>query len=238
MRGTLQCCARAGALMCLLAPYAYGQAQYQNEELPTEPPNFSSTAPGWIGGVLEAEHTGPLIPWDGGQVAGEIVSQVWRIEEDGQQRFGFTYRFVVEEGAMAYATLDPAGWSEISILALGAMGDGFSTPASVPSLPPPGWTTWADGDPYTIAISPRGAPKLHWVGHLGGTVLLPGQQSSLIWFETDASGWGMSVATVLSNGGGAAAHILGPVHAPEPATVVLLLAGATLMRRRAPRANA
>lgn len=235
MRGTAQCCALAVALTCTFAPRASGHTQYQNDELPTLPPNFSSEVPAWLGGLLEAEYTAPLTLWDGTDAAGQVISQVWRIAEG--DRLGFTYRFIIEDGSLTYATLDPAGWSQTTILALGALGDGASTPAPVGSIPPPGWTTWADGDPYTIAISSRGAPKLYWTGYLGGTIIQGGQQSSLIWFETDATAWNASVATVLANGGGAAAHILAPAHAPEPATAVLLLAGTTLLRRKTPRTN-
>jgi hypothetical protein len=213
---------------------------FQNPELVTLPPHYTSGLPAWYVGAPVASLTGEMQPPTLGiPFTGEVVSEVFFVNGlDASGGLGFAYQFKLRADftadGMEAASMAPNGWGMFNIFDTGADGSGVSTPVPPGGMPPPGFENWADGDPYSIQRDAlTGAPEIRWTGALGGTELRGGQRSSIIWFETDAPEWTTSVVTLLDGGVGGSALILAPI--PEPTATVLGfvgLAAVALLKRR------
>lgn len=203
----------------------------QNPDLATQPPFYTDGLPPWVGGTLAASLDSLISPPTlGTPFVGIVHSEVWYVNGvDASGGLGFAYRFTLDPSYSAdgleSASFAPASWAAFTIFETGSDNSGTSTGVPAPSIPPAGFTSWTDGDPYTIKRDPfTGAPEIRWTGALGGTTMEGGQTSALIWFETDATLWTDSIVTLLDGGVGGSARILVPF-IPEPTGVVLGMIG-------------
>ena len=95
---------------------------------------------------------------------------------------------------------------------------------------------WTDGDPASIERSDQGYPALNFTtgifGSTDGNRIDPGgNQSALIWLETNATLWMVSGTALLDSGNHGDVAILAPL-APEPEVAVFLAIGALAMMGR------
>jgi len=230
---------RVGACTAAFGLLAVGIAQadlqlgdnLQNPELATEPPFYTDGLPPWVGGTLAASLDSPIFPPSlGTPFVGTVRSEVWYVNGvDASGGLGFAYRFTLDPSYTAdgleSASFAPASWGAFTIFETGSDNSGSSTAVPPPAIPPAGFASWSDGDPYTIKRDPgTGAPEIRWTGVLGGTAIFGGESSALIWFETDATMWTESLVTLLDGGVGGTARILAPF-VPEPTGAVLGLIG-------------
>jgi len=223
----------------LAAPFARADLNpgdnFQNPELLTSPPWYTSGLPAWYDGTPEDSLLAPIAPPSlGFAFIGDVFSQVYFVNGvDSSGGLGFAYTFTLDPAyshdGMESASFSPAQWAGVTIFDTGADGSGSSTAQDTPALPPGGFAAWTDGDPYTIRRDgSTEAPELRWTGELGGTTIEGGQNSSIVWFETDAKAWDRSIVSLLDGGVGGSAYILSPATViPEPAGTVLVFLGLT-----------
>lgn len=213
---------------------------FQNPDLVTQPPNYTSGLPGWYTGVpVDSLLSAISPPTLGTPFIGTVLSEVYYVNGvDGSGGIGFAYKFTLDpaydDDGLESASFAPDTWAGVTIFDTGADNSGSSTDADTPAIPPAGFTTWTDGDPYTIKRDgSTEAPELRWTGELGGTTIEGGQNSSIVWFETDTTDWTRGIVSLLDGGVGGAAHIFVPI--PEPVGTVLVflgLATACFFKRR------
>mgnify|MGYP001151004123 CR=1 FL=1 len=211
---------------------------WQHESLVSQPPNYIVQLPPWYTGTPDLSLDSPITPFPAASgFLGTVRSEVYYLNGvDASGGVGFAYRFIIDPAyafdGLESASFDAAGWAGLNIFDFGADDSGSSTSLPVPGNPPPGFTTWTHGSPYTIRRDANtSAPELRWSGALGGTTIEGGGSSAIIWFETDATSVGTSIVTLLDGGSSGSAFVL----VPEPMSGLLMLAGVlglALRRRR------
>jgi hypothetical protein len=207
----------------------YNPALNGTGEIGSTGPFYTGSLPSWVNaGNLEHSLVGNIAGIPGfSQFHGTVESWCYRLDNGN---IGLVYRINLAQNSaprLVRASIAPDGWVGTGILDAGADGSGSSTAAT-------GNTTWGDGDPYFIERDALGlAPS--WVFRLGndGTVLNPGDNSALVFFETDAPDCGEGTISLLDGGAAGAAMILTVV--PSPAAAGLGLLGLSIiggLRRR------
>ncbi len=133
---------------------------------------------------------------------------------------GYTFAYVFQNNGtgaapdLVRATFDPANWGNVTITDAGADGSGLSTPAG--QAP-----NWSNGDPYLIARADLASgtyPFLQWRVANVGTVIAPGDRSSVIWLETGTASFTFSSLGLLDGGRVGKAQVL---VVPAPAAALL-----------------
>lgn len=183
-------------------------------------------------------------------LAGVLNSWVYR--DTSTQKLTFAYQLVMSPSSpsrntrsLFSATLgngvgtDAVSWTGVGIAGAGADSSGKSIATGSPQ--------WTDGDPSHIARESvmQGSAlidvlKIVWYEKPNGTFLngnsSTGNTSSLIWFQTDATQWGVGSAGFLDSGAVSGASYLGPILVPEPISAVvwtgLLLLSCGVFRQR------
>lgn len=231
------CALLIGPLLTTAAQAALSPGtQLWNPQLSGQLAYFSADVPAWVLNppattLTSAISPPPMVT----PFVGTVESAVYfRNGVDASDGLAFTYRFTLDSSyagdTLKRALFFPDTWKSVEIDAMGADTSGTSTPHEPDSMPP-GMTSWSDGSPYRLSIdTATESPEIRWTGGLGGTALGGGDLSALIWFETTGSTWTTGTVTLIDTVVGGAATILVPL--PEPATALLMLAGAALLRRR------
>jgi hypothetical protein len=215
----------------------------QNPQLVTQPPNYTSGLPAWYDLTPQAL-INPAIqpPTLGTPFIGNVRSEVYYLNGvNASDGLGFAYTFFLSDtytaDGLESASFSPATWGQFALAGdiadTGSNNGGVSTAVAPPPFPPAGFTSWSDGDPYTIKRDANTkAPELRWTGTLGGTEIRGGQRSAIIWFEVPrARLWSEGIVTLLDGGVGGSAFVLTPV-LPEPMTAMLFGLGAVAFMRR------
>jgi hypothetical protein len=137
----------------------------------------------------------------------------------------FTYLFTntgpSSDPVIVVASLLKQDWLAAQITDAGSDGAGSSGTNDSPE--------WTNGDPYFISRSSDGVLEFDWLVGTTGTVIGPGDQSALIWIETDALDYRTSLIGLADGGAIGQAAVIA---APEPATLMLLAAGTMVLLRR------
>lgn len=173
---------------------------------------LAAAEPDPLGGVTVA---GPLVtPLTGAAFTASITS--WVISGDTSNPFGgLTFVYEVTNNA---TSIDAIGRTTLNGFA------GWQTDASYSNRSGGTPPTYMDrnGNGNVVGYTFQGPP-------LGTAVLAPGATSTLLVVQTDAPNWKLDIGNVI-DGSIAAGPIYAPV--PEPATMMLLVAGLGLLRRR------
>ncbi len=189
------------------------------------PPNTTATQ---VGSTLSS----PYVTSTGG-IIGRVETKVFLNTFSGGSGLTFEYQFIEDPTAtseLIRASL-AGNWDGVTIGNVGAEENGSSHPGTVAPF-------WTDGDPKFILRESAGDPGFsatvfQFRESNIGTTLLPGDKSSVIWLETNATA--MTTADVALEDSGATSHATVFVPVPEPSTLVLLatlVMGALCVARR------
>jgi hypothetical protein len=133
---------------------------------------------------------------------------------------GFVYRFTITDhpgvstGGLEEVAFDPDHWNGVAFTDAGADSSGTSTAVGA---------GWANGNPFSLSRSGTGEPNILFNNELVGTVLdKPLSVSALIWFETDATQFAISDASLQDSGNEGNVAILA---VPAPGAALLGLIG-------------
>lgn len=196
---------------------------------PSVPPGgatYSNTLPPFGGGAnLVAEQISPFT----GDFTGTVTTQVFRDPATSFLSFHYTLALDdVNPAAIVRGTMN--GWAGVGITDAGADASGSSGTFD----PAPEWN---DGDPLSISRDPQSEGlAIQWrqtfTTGLIGTVIGPGDLSSVAFFVTNVTDFRPGEMDVIDTAFSGEANVLVPI--PEPASIVLLSFGAVslLMRRR------
>lgn len=215
----------SAALAATLNP---GETLFKNHpSVPAGGTAYSTVLPPFGGGAnLVAETTSPFT----GDFTGTITTQVFR--DPATQFLSFHYSVALDDvnpAAIVRGTMN--GWEGVGITDAGANGSGSSGTFD----PAPEWN---DGDPLSISRDPQSEGlAIQWrqsfTTGLVGTVIGPGDLSSVMFFVTDVTDFRPGQMDVIDTAFSGEANVLVPI--PEPASIALLSLGffGLLMRRRA-----
>ena len=205
-----------------------GDILFKNHpSVPAGGANYSNVLPPFGGGAnLVAEQTSPFT----GDFTGTVTTQVFR--DPATQFLSFQYTMALDDvnpAAIVRATMN--GWQGVGITDAGADATGSSGTFD----PAPEWT---DGDPLSISRDPQTEGlAMQWrqtfTTGLIGTVVGPGDLSSVMFFVTDVTDFRPGELDAIDTAFSGEANVLVPI--PEPASLALLSIGALslLLRRRA-----
>ncbi len=154
----------------------------------------------------------------------------WVYDLDGAgagTTLGFVYRFTVTAhpngvtGGLQEVAFDVDNWNGVTFIDAGADSTGTSTAG------PLGGTTWGNGNPLSITRTFTGEPEILFHDNANGTILAePLSVSALIWFETDATQWSRSFASLQDSGNEGKVDLLA---VPAPGAVLLGMIGLGLV---------
>lgn len=192
-------------------------------------PFYTSGVPIWLNnGNLIASLSSPINGIPGfPQFQGFVDSYLYAVSPS---QLGLAYQIRLSASSadrLVRAAISPDGWSVVNVINAGADELGASTATT-------GAVNWSDGDPHFIGREFVTAAPF-WQFRFGniGTVLNRGQQSALIWFETNAlQGQVLEGSITLQDGGAVGGARVLTIPEPLPAaagTIGLLL---TLAFRR------
>jgi hypothetical protein len=197
---------------------------------PSVPPGGSSYStelpPFGDGANLIAELAAPL----SGEFEGTVTSQVFRDPATNVLSFHYSIALTdMNPAAIVRATMD--GWAGVTITDVGADASGSSGTFD----PAPEWT---DGDPLSISRDPQTEGlSIQWRSAMAtgliGTVVGPGDLSSVAFFVTDVTDYTQGEMDLIDTAVTGEANVLVPI--PEPASIALLGLGVLgfFHRRRA-----
>lgn len=213
------------------AGLAIGEVRYNPDlsgsgQVGSAGPFYTDGTPAWLDpGNVIASMSSPISGVPGfGQFVGTVESRAYQ----NGATVGLSYEIVLEPNSadrLVRSSVGPAGWSGVMVPDAGSTGSGSSLATTGP-------VNWSDGDPHFVSRDAgTGAP--YWQFRLGnnGTSINSGQESALIWFETNSTEIGETTITLQDGGVVGGALVLS---IPEPASLSLLLGGAALflIRRR------
>jgi hypothetical protein len=137
-----------------------------------------------------------------GDFAGTATSNVHYVNgTDASGGLGFTYEFDITSppgDGVVRVTFD-AIWGGVTFSEVGSDGSGVSTAGT-------GSATWTDGDPYSISRNNLGSAAINFAidDPLGtgtlGTIIMGGDTSALVWFETDAHDYSITFVDMIDSG--------------------------------------
>lgn len=164
-----------------------------------------------------------------GEFQGAVTTQVFRDPVSSILSFHYSIELTdVNTAAIVRATMD--GWDGVNITDAGANASGSSGTFD----PAP---EWSDGDPFSISRDPQSEGlALQWRSALPtgliGTVIGPGDLSSVAFFVTDMTDFVQGEIDLIDTAVTGEANVLVPI--PEPASLLLLAVGAVglISRRR------
>jgi hypothetical protein len=188
--------------------------------------DYSTQLPGYCTAINQVAQLfeSPILlgPGSQGMFNGHVTSTAYRNPAGG---LTFTYLFSntgpSSDPVIVVASLLKQDWLAPQITDAGSDGAGSSGTNDSPE--------WTNGDPYFIFRGSDGVLEFDWLVGTTGTVIGPGDQSALIWIETNTLNYRTSLVGLADGGAVGQAAVIA---APEPATLMLLAAGAMLLLRR------
>jgi hypothetical protein len=203
-----------------------GGTQYKDDPSLASSPTYSADRPLFADGAnLVGTLTAPI------QLGfeGEVVTNVYAEPVTGFLTFEYTIALTdMNTAAIVRATL--GGWQDLLITNIGADASGSSGTFD----PSP---EWVDGDPALISRTPNSNGlefqfRTSVDGVLTGTVVGPGDVSSIMFVSTEVLHFDQSTMALIDTSVVGSAAVLTPV--PEPASLFLMasaLIGMVVLRR-------
>lgn len=209
----------SAAMAAVLEP-----GDFQFKAHPSVPPGGATYTPVLPpfgdGANLVAELNSPIT----GEFEGIVTTQVFRDPVNSILSFHYSVTLSdMNTAAMVRATMN--GWAGVTITDAGADASGSS--GTMDPLP-----EWTDGDPLYISRDPQTEGlAIQWrnafPSGLTGTVVGPGDVSSVAFFVTDMTEWTEGEIDLIDTAVTGEAVVLVPI--PEPASLTLLGLGLLTM---------
>lgn len=203
-----------------------GQTQFKTHPSVPPGPNYTTTLPSFATGANEV---GSLIAPITGEFQGTVTTRVYAEPDTGFLSFGYVFALTdMNEAGIVRATM--GGWAGVQITDVGADASGNSGTFD-------GTPEWLDGDPLNIARDPFSEGlAFQWRDAIGanliGTVIGPGDLSSVIFVSTTLSQFTRAEVDMIDTTITGESEVLVPI--PEPASIALIVAGLAVaaLRRR------
>jgi hypothetical protein len=203
-----------------------GATQYKTHPSVPPGPNYTTTLPAFATGANEV---GSLISPMTGEFNGTVTTHVYAEPDTGFLSFGYVFALTdMNTAGIVRATM--GGWNGVEITDVGADASGNSGTFD-------GTPEWLDGDPLNIDRDPFSEGlAFQWRDAIGanliGTVIGPGDLSSVIFVSTRLSQFARAEIDMIDTTVTGEAEVLVPI--PEPASVALIVVGLAVaaFRRR------
>lgn len=187
--------------------------------------SYTVGAPSWLGNLTAAPTL--TASMTGGWTGTATSNVIFLNGSNALGGLGFTYEFAVTStipalGELIRVSFGP-DWAGVTFSDVGSIAGvaGSTTGAS-------GTPSWTDGDPYSIRRGSTGGVAINFrvddtlTSDTFGTGIGAGQTSALVWWETDATTFGISSASLIDGGVGGDVAVYA---VPEPATLLLGMIG-------------